>query len=107
MRKRHLGVFMVDNQSRRAVVIGSVGVILQANAVATRSSPRPKSRYTSHREISPRAFAYVMDRYGFPYTQEEVIRLVSQIETLKHFPEVPAALKRLSAAGYALATALA
>ena len=103
MRKRHLGVFMVDNQSRRAVVIGSVGVILQANAVATRSSPRPKSRYTSHREISHRALAYVMDRCGLPYTQDQVIRLVSQIETLKPLPDVPAALETPRAAGYALA----
>ena len=44
-----------------------------------------------------------MDRCGFPCTQEEVIRLVSQIETLKPFPEVPAALEKLRGAGYALA----
>ena len=44
-----------------------------------------------------------MDRCDFPYTQEEVVRLVSCIETLKPFPEVPPALERLRAAGYALA----
>ena len=59
--------------------------------------------HTSYREISHRALAYVMDRCGFPYTQAEVVRLVSQIETLKPFPEVPAALERLRAAGYGLA----
>ena len=59
--------------------------------------------HTSYREISHRALSYVMDRCGFPYTQEEVVQLVSQIETLKPFPEVPAALERLRAAGYMLA----
>ena len=55
--------------------------------------------HTSYREISHRALSYVMDRCGFPYTQEEVVRLVSQIETLKPFPEVPAALERLRRRG--------
>ena len=59
--------------------------------------------HTSYREISHRALAYVMDRCGFAYTQAEVMRLVSHIETLRPFPEVPAALERLRAAGYALA----
>ena len=59
--------------------------------------------HTSYREISHRALAYVMDRCGFAYTQDEVMRLVSRIETLRPFPEVPAALERLRAAGYALA----
>ena len=59
--------------------------------------------HTSYREISHRALAYVMDRCGIAYTQGEVMRLVSRIETLKPFPEVPAALKRLRASGYALA----
>ena len=57
--------------------------------------------HTTYREISHRALSYVMDRCGFPYTQEEVMRLVSQIETLKPFPEVPAALEKLRGAGYA------
>ena len=59
--------------------------------------------HTTYREISHRALSYVMDRCGFPHTQEEVMRLVSQIETLKPFPEVPAALEKLRAAGYAIA----
>ena len=59
--------------------------------------------HTPYREISHRALAYVMDRCGFTYTQDEVVRLVSRIETLKPFPEVPAALERLRASGYRLA----
>ena len=59
--------------------------------------------HTPYREISHRALAHVMDRCGIAYTQDEVMRLVSRIETLKPFPEVPAALERLRASGYALA----
>ena len=59
--------------------------------------------HTSYREISHRALAYVMDRCGFPTRRRRSFKLVSQIETLKPFPEVPAALERLRAAGYALA----
>ena len=59
--------------------------------------------HTPYREISHRALAHVMDRCGLAYTQDEVMRLVSRIETLKPFPEVPAALERLRAGGYVLA----
>ena len=44
-----------------------------------------------------------MDRCGIAYTQEEVRWLVSQIETLKPFPDVVAALERLRTGGYKLA----
>ena len=59
--------------------------------------------HTPYREISHRALAYVMDRCGFAYTQAEVVRLVSEIERLQPFPEVPAALERLRGAGHVLA----
>ena len=59
--------------------------------------------HTPYREISHRALAHVMDRCGIAYTQDEVVELVSRIETLKPFPEVPAALERLRRGGYALA----
>ena len=44
-----------------------------------------------------------MDRAGIIYTQDEVAFLVSQIETLKPFPDVIEALGRLRGAGYKLA----
>ena len=59
--------------------------------------------HTSYREISHRALAHVMDRCGIACTQDEVVALVSRIESLKPFPEVPAALERLRRGGYALA----
>ena len=59
--------------------------------------------HTSYREISHRALSHVMDRCGIAYTQDEVVELVSRIESLKPFPEVPAALERLRRGGYALA----
>ena len=59
--------------------------------------------HTPYREISHRALSFVLDRCGIAYSQDEVMRLVSRIETLKPFPEVPAALERLRASGYALA----
>jgi len=59
--------------------------------------------HTPYREIGHRALAYVMERCGFAYTQADVVRLVSEIERLRPFPEVPAALERLRGAGYALA----
>ena len=43
-----------------------------------------------------------MDRCGIAYTQEEVRWLVSEIEKLKPFPDVIAALERLRGAGYKL-----
>ncbi len=51
--------------------------------------------HTSYREIGQRAVAFVMDRAGIAYTQEEVRWLVSQIERLKPFPDVIEALQRL------------
>ncbi len=51
--------------------------------------------HTPYREIGHRSVAHVMDRAGIPYTIDEVRWLVAQIETLRPFPEVPAALARL------------
>ena len=59
--------------------------------------------HTPYREIGHRAVSYVMDRCGIPHTQEEVRSLVSEIEKLKPFPDVVAALERLRSRGYALA----
>jgi 2-haloacid dehalogenase len=51
--------------------------------------------HTPYREIGHRAVAHVMDRAGIAYTRDEVRYLVGEIEKLKPFPEVPAALARL------------
>jgi 2-haloacid dehalogenase len=51
--------------------------------------------HTPYRQIGHRAVSYVMDRCNISYTQDEVAWLVSQIETLKPFPDVVAALERL------------
>jgi 2-haloacid dehalogenase len=51
--------------------------------------------HTPYREIGHRAVAHVMDRAGIKYTQEELHALVGEIEKLKPFPEVPAALAKL------------
>jgi 2-haloacid dehalogenase len=51
--------------------------------------------HTPYREIGHRAVAHVMDRAGIKYTQDEVRMLVGEIEKLKPFPEVPAALAKL------------
>jgi 2-haloacid dehalogenase len=51
--------------------------------------------HTPYREIGHRAVAHVMDRAGIPHTREEVHSLVGEIEKLKPFPEVPAALAKL------------
>ena len=59
--------------------------------------------HTPYRQIGHRAVAYVMDRCGIAYTQDEVRWLVAQIETLKPFPDVVPALKRLRGADYKLA----
>jgi len=59
--------------------------------------------HTPYREIGQRAVAYVMDRCGVGYAADEVRWLVSEIETLKPFPDVVAALAKLRAKGYALA----
>jgi 2-haloacid dehalogenase len=51
--------------------------------------------HTPYREIGHRSVAFVLDRAGIEYTMEEVRDLVAQIERLRPFPEVPAALARL------------
>jgi 2-haloacid dehalogenase len=51
--------------------------------------------HTPYRQIGHRAVSQVMDRAGIAHTQDEVEWLVSQIETLKPFPDVVAALERL------------
>ena len=53
--------------------------------------------HTPYREIGHRAVDFTMERAGIPHTSEEVQMLVSEIEKLKPFPEVPAALERLGA----------
>ena len=52
-------------------------------------------QHTPYREIGHRAVAHVMDRAGIAYSADEVKYLVGEIEKLKPFPEVPAALERL------------
>ena len=51
--------------------------------------------HTPYREIGHRAVAHVMDRAGIKHTNDEVRYLVGEIERLKPFPEVPAALETL------------
>jgi len=51
--------------------------------------------HTPYREIGFRALAYTLDRAGISYTDDEVRYLVSCIERLQPFPDVPAALARL------------
>lgn len=51
--------------------------------------------HTPYRVIGERAVAHVMDRAGIRYTPDDVRALVSHIERLRPFPEVPAALDRL------------
>jgi 2-haloacid dehalogenase len=58
--------------------------------------------HTPYREIGHRAVSHVMDRAGIEYAETEVRWLVSEIERLKPFPDVIAALERLRAAGYRL-----
>jgi len=58
--------------------------------------------HTPYRQIGQRAVSYVMDRCGIAYTQDEVHWLVSEIEKLKPFPDVIAALDTLRSRGYKL-----
>ena len=51
--------------------------------------------HTPYREIGHRSVAHVMDRAGISHTMDEVHTLVAEIEKLRCFPEVPAALARL------------
>ena len=50
--------------------------------------------HTPYREIGHRAVAHVMDRAGIDYSKQDVRYLVGEIEKLKPFPEVPAALDK-------------
>ena len=59
--------------------------------------------HTPYRQIGHRAVSHVMDRCGISYSQEEVRWLVAEIEKLKPFPDVVAALENLRRAGYKLA----
>jgi len=52
--------------------------------------------HTPYREIGHAAVSHVMDRCGFPYTEDEVHWLVAEIERLKPFPDVIEALGQLS-----------
>jgi 2-haloacid dehalogenase len=52
-------------------------------------------QHTPYREIGERSVAHVLDRAGIAHTADEVRYLVAQIEKLRPFPEVPAALARL------------
>jgi 2-haloacid dehalogenase len=51
--------------------------------------------HTPYREIGHRSVAHVMDRAGIKHTMDDVRYLVAEIEKLKPFPEVPAALAKL------------
>ena len=51
--------------------------------------------HTPYREIGFRAVDHVLNRCGIPHADEEVHGLVSEIEKLECFPEVPAALAKL------------
>ena len=51
--------------------------------------------HTPYRQIGHRAVSYVMDRCGINYSQEDVFWLVAEIEKLKPFPDVTAALQSL------------
>ena len=48
-----------------------------------------------YRRIGEMSVDYTLDRAGVPHTDEEVRTLVAEIEKLKPFPEVPAAIERL------------
>lgn len=52
-------------------------------------------QHTPYREIGFRAVDHVLNRCGIEHTDEEVRNLVSEIEKLECFPEVPAALAKL------------
>jgi len=51
--------------------------------------------HTPYRRDRPPVAGYVLDRAGIPYTMDEVRDLVAQIEKLRPFREVPAALTRM------------
>ena len=51
--------------------------------------------HTPYREIGRRALTYTLERAGIAHTQDEVKQLVAQIESLRPFPDVVAALATL------------
>ncbi|HEY6893183.1 MAG TPA: haloacid dehalogenase type II [Rhodanobacteraceae bacterium] len=51
--------------------------------------------HTPYREIGHGAVAYTMERAGISYTEDDVRMLVSAIEMLRPFPDVPSALAQL------------
>lgn len=53
--------------------------------------------HTPYREIGERALDYTLERAGISHTDAEVKALISNIERLKCFPDVPAALTTLQA----------
>ena len=59
--------------------------------------------HTPYRMIGHRAVEHVLNRAGIEHSQDEVCWLVSQIETLKPFPDVIEALQSLRDGGYKLA----
>ncbi|WP_333779765.1 haloacid dehalogenase type II [Falsiroseomonas oryzae] len=54
-------------------------------------------QHTPYREIGHLSLRHVLTRAGIPHTEDEVRWLVSCIERLKPFPEVPEAMARLGA----------
>ena len=52
--------------------------------------------HTPYREIGRRAVTLTLERAGIPHTQDEVRRLVAEIEKLRPFDDAPEALARLS-----------
>jgi 2-haloacid dehalogenase len=59
--------------------------------------------HTPYRQIGHRAVSHVLERCKIAYSQDEVRWLVAEIERLKPFPDVIAALGRLRGAGYKIA----
>jgi 2-haloacid dehalogenase len=51
--------------------------------------------HTPYREIGRISLSYTLERSGVAHTQEEVRRLVAEIERLKPFPDVVEAVERL------------
>ena len=52
--------------------------------------------HTPYRQIGHRAISFTLTRAGIEHSNDEVEKLVSEIESLPYFPEVPEALVRLS-----------
>jgi 2-haloacid dehalogenase len=55
-----------------------------------------RREHTPYREIGRQALALTLERASVHHTDAEVTRLVSEIERLRPFPDVPEALARLS-----------